>query len=252
MPLATVILAILSTAFTPAQTQPTASSVRAAKLLEATEYSACDYNCAPFNRPTTSYCLQDGNEILVGERASILGETPTKSMRNRAGQEVAITYDSSFIWLTGTDHFELKIKRGSFSEHFKETRCVAEVHKAKIAFAKGFKRPAYVPADAFALASEGETKPPFRWFECSMTQDASGIACKKWDPKGVWNGVDRYCARTTQGDQVHAGFEVDHVISREGQIVLASGATLERDERGRENDRLIRPGEPCYQVGLKR
>jgi hypothetical protein len=254
MPLVTVILAILSTSLTPTQAQPTASSggVRAAKLLEAMEYSACDYNCAPFNRPTTSYCFQDGDEILVGERVSILGETPTKSMRNRVGQDVTIRYDSSFIWLTGTDHSELKIKRGSFSEHFKDTRCVAEVHKPKVDFAKRFKRPADLPADAFPLAAEGGTKPPFRWFQCSLTPDASDITCKKWDFKGIWNGVDRYCARTTQGDQVYAGFEVDHLISREGQIVLASGETLERDERGRESDKLMRPGEPCYQVGLKR
>jgi hypothetical protein len=38
------------------------NGVQAGQLVEATEYSACDYHCAPFNRPTTAYCIQVGSE----------------------------------------------------------------------------------------------------------------------------------------------------------------------------------------------
>jgi hypothetical protein len=224
------------------------NGVQAGKLLEAAEYSACDYNCAPFNRPTIAYCIQAGSETLVGERPSIFGETPSKSLRSLVGHEVAFRTDPSSIWLFAPDRTELKIKRGSLFEQFKENRCIAAVHKPILAAALADNRPSQIPSTAFALSARGETAPHYRWFQCSMSPDASGIVCKKWDSKGVWNGVDRYCPRTREGTPVPADFEIDRLLSREGHIILQTGQILIEDDRGRINDQLMRPEETCKQT----
>jgi hypothetical protein len=226
------------------------NGVQTGQLLEATEYSACDYHCAPFNRPTTAYCIQVGSETLVGERASILGESDSDSLRSLVGQEVTFRNDPKFIWLLAPGRSGLKIQRGSLFEQFKENRCIAAVHKPILAAALADLRPSGVPPNAFALAARGETAPHYRWFQCSLNSEESGIVCKKWDPKGVWNGVDRYCARTREGDPVHDNFEIDHLLSREGRIILKSGQRLLTDDRGRVNDQLMRPEEPCKQTAF--
>ena len=83
-----------------------------------------------------------------------------------------------------------------------------------------------------------------------MSADASSITCKKWGRDGSFRGVDHYCARTVAGEPVSATFEIDKLLSRDGKLILRSGYALERDERGRINEELARPGEVCYQVGL--
>jgi hypothetical protein len=224
-----------------------------ATLLEAREYSPCDYTCAPFNHPTTAYCFSLGDKIVVGERGSLLGENDTASMRNAVGQEFSMSSDNDSIWVSRAGQSKLRIKSGSAFEGVKSTRCIAKVHMQKLTLASSSKRPATVPDDAFALAAArpGEVQPFFRWFECKTSDDLTTITCKKWSPNGELNGVDRYCARTLQGEPVSASFDVDRLASREGQLVLKTGSIVERDDRGRMNDKLMRPEEVCYQFGQK-
>lgn len=224
---------------------------QAAKLVEADEYSACDYQCAPFNHPTTAYCFQLGDLTLVGERGTILGETNASSMRDFSGKEVQIRLGQASIWISRADHRALELKRGSVFEGFKDKACIVEVHKAKLEIASKIGRPSNIPSDAFALAGPltGDAKPLFRWFQCVMSADASSINCRKWGRDGSFRGVDRYCARTVAGEPVSANFEIDKLLSRDGRLVLKTGYALERDERGRINEGLARPGEVCYQVG---
>jgi hypothetical protein len=225
---------------------------QAAKLVEAKEYSACDYQCAPFNHPVTAYCFRSGDLTLIGERGTILGETNASSMRDFSGKKVQIRFDPTSIWINRPNHRALELKRGSVFEGFKDVGCVAEVHRAKLEIASKIGRPSNVPSDAFALAGPltGDAKPLFRWFQCVMSADASSITCKKWGRDGSFRGVDRYCARTVAGEPVTANFEIDKLLSRDGKLILKSGYALERDERGRTNEELARPGEVCYQVDL--
>jgi hypothetical protein len=222
-----------------------------AKLVEAVEWEPCDYYCYMFNHPATEYCFQVNGQALVGERRGFLwlGESDDESMRSFAGKEVSIRYDTNTIWIERIGHSPLKIKRGSIFEGFKDNGCLIEVHKPKLVLAAASKRPANVPADAFAIAGKQtgdfQSQTVFLWFECKMSKDADTIDCKKWFPRGTPVGVDRYCARTTQGDAVPADFEIDWLASRQGRIVLKRGGVLGLDNRGRTNDELHHPGEAC-------
>ena len=225
-----------------------ATDIQTGKLLEATEYSACDYHCAPFNRPTVAYCIQVGDETLVGERTSFLGESSNKSLIDFVGQEVTFRADSKSIRLLVPGQRDVKVKKGSLFERFKENRCIAAVHIPILEAAARELRPSQVPVDAFALAADGETAPLYRWFTCVVNPVDSDIVCKNWDPKGDSRGVDRYCPRTREGTAVDADFEVDHLLSREGRIVLRGEQVLLQDGRGRVNDKLLKPGEACKQA----
>jgi hypothetical protein len=79
-----------------------------------------------------------------------------------------------------------------------------------------------------------------------MNVATTTIGCKKWYPKGDSKGTEWYCPRTVDGRPVASGFQIDHLASREGQVVLASGEVLQFDHRWRINDELARPGEACY------
>jgi hypothetical protein len=225
---------------------------QAAKLVEAEEYSACDYQCAPFNHPTTAYCFQLGDLTLIGERGTLLGETDAKSMRDFSGKEIQIRLSQTSIWINRADHGALELKRGSIFEGFNDKACIGEVHKAKLEIASKIGRPSNIPSDAFVLAGPltGDVKPLFRWFQCTMSADASSINCKKWGRDGSFRGVDRYCARTVAGEPVSANFEIDKLLSRDGKLILKSGYALKRDERPRVNGELTQPGVACYQVNL--
>ena len=62
----------------------------------------------------------------------------------------------------------------------------------------------------------------------------------------VGPSIDRVAVGTILTDRPTAGFEIDRVASREGRIVLASGAILQFDHRGRVYDELERRSERCY------
>lgn len=235
--------------FFPMQGQASRTAVaQSGRLLEATEYSACGYNCAPFNRPTTAYCIQAGSETLVGERTTVFGESQTKSLRSLVGQGLTFRADSSSIWLLVPGQRALKVKRGALFEGFKDNHCAAAVHSPILKEAATDARPSQVPKDAFALPADGKTVPLYRWFQCSVDSVDSDIICKKWDPKGGWRGVERYCPRTRDGTAVGADLDIDHLLSREGRIVLRGEHVLLPDGRGRVNDQLERPFEPCRQM----
>lgn len=222
-----------------------------AKVMEAAEYEPCDYYCGAFNHPSTAYCIDVDGQILVGERAGLLwfGETDAASMRNLVGKQIIARFDASSIWISDNARRTIKIKRGSNFEQFQNTRCLVEVHRPKLAIAAKSEHPRDVPEDAFPLAGAqvGDYRTLFLWFSCSMDASMGTIDCMKWYPNGDSRGVERYCTRTVDGTAVSQDFQIDHLASREGQLVLASGAILLFDRRGSINDKLAHPAEACYQ-----
>ena len=226
---------------------PARGTFVSAMLVESHEYSSCDYLCAPFNNPTTAYCIQVGNDVLVGHRGTILGEDDRPSMRDLAGKEVTVRFNEQSIWIKRGDRGPLKIARGSTSEHFKTLPCIREVHREKLALAANLQRPDNVPPPAVLLPDKQSTAHPlFLWLDCAMSPDQETINCRKWSQKGESYGIDRYCARTTEGTPVSQDFEIDQIASREQMLVLKSGAALQPDHRGRTNDILDHPGESCH------
>jgi hypothetical protein len=221
-----------------------------AKLMEAVEYEPCDYYCGPLNHPTTAYCIDVDGQILVGERAGLLwfGESEAASMRNLTGKQIMARFDTNSIWISNNSGRTIKIKRGSNFEQFQNIRCLVEVHGPKLAIAAKSERPRDVPGNAFPLAGAqvGDLKPLFVWFSCSTDSEMPTIDCMKWYPNGDSRGVERYCTRTVDGAALSRDFQIDHLASREGQLVLMSGAILLFDHRGRINDKLSHPGEACY------
>lgn len=241
---------LLFAALVPACSQQAQHGFAQATLIEAVEYEPCDYYCGPLNRPTTAYCVYLDGQIVVGERGGFLwfGESEVASMRNLVGKQVTARLDKSSIWIGQSGQQTIKIKRGANFEQFKDTRCLVEVHKPKLAIAAKAERPPNLPTDAFPLAGEqvGDYRSVYVWFSCTLNPNTSAIECLKWYPKGASRGVERYCTRTVDGASVPADFRIDHLASREGQIVLASGGVLQSDHRGRTNDSLDHPLEACY------
>lgn len=223
-----------------------------ATLLEAIEHEPCDYYCGPLNHPTTAYCIDIDGQIVVGERPGWLwfGENDVTSMRNLAGKKIAARFDEGSIWIGESGQRTIKVKRGSNFEQFRDTRCLVEVHKPKLAIAAKAKRPPNVPEAAFPLAGEqregSQYRPIFVWFSCAPNASLTTIDCRKWFPDGALGGLEWYCSRTEDGAPLPSDFMIDRLASREQRIVLTSGATLQPDHRGRINDHLMHPGEACY------
>lgn len=243
------LVIFLSAALALANGEPSRDSAPAT-LMEAVEYESCDWNCLFANHPTTAYCIDVDGQIVVGERPGFLwfGESDAASMRNLAGKEIMVRFDPSSIWISDNAHRTIKIRRGSNFEQFQNTRCLIEVHKPKLAVAAKSEHPKDVPGDAFPLAGAqvGEYRTLFLWFSCSMDTNMATIDCRKWYPNGNSRGVERYCTRTIDGTAVSQDFQLDHMASREGRLVLTSGAILLFDHRGRINDKLAHPAEACY------
>ncbi len=222
-----------------------------ATLIEAVEYEPCDYYCGPLNRPTTAYCIYVGGQTVVGERGGFLwfGESDAASMRNLVGKQIVARLDPHSIWIGQSDERTIKIKRATNFEQFKDTRCLIEVHRPKLALAAKTARPQNLPSDAFPLAGEQVGNPQYRsifvWFSCVANSTESTIDCSKWYPAGASRGIERYCTRTVDGASVPSDFRIDLLASREGRIVLSSGEILQFDHRGRVNDKLIHPREAC-------
>jgi len=145
-----------------------------ATLLEAVEYEPCDYYCGPFNHPRTAYCIDVGGQILVGERAGLLwfGENEPASGRDLVGSQITASFDRRSIWIAAGRRV-IKVARGSSFEQFKDSRCLIEVHKPKLAMAAKAIRPRNIPADAFPLAGAqvGEYRSVFVWYSCAMSVD---------------------------------------------------------------------------------
>jgi hypothetical protein len=73
-----------------------------------------------------------GDQTLVGERGSILGETDIKSMRDFSGQEVQLRLGQTSIWINRADHRALELKRGSIFEGFKDMDCALKFIKQNL------------------------------------------------------------------------------------------------------------------------
>ena len=233
--------------FTPRASAREAKSYAAATLVEAANYLPCGAGCSALADQASAFCFRLGDQVLVGEGMSYLHGEKFSSIEELTGKQLQIRFNRRSIWISSQDRPTMKIKRGSRYENFKDAGCVAEVHRPILAIADASRRPARVPADAFALPGSGRGDYPalFFWYQCALDSDKTVIACRKWYRNGDSAGKDWYCAQTLDGAPVGAVATLDPLLSQEGRLVLKSGAILRPDHRARTNDILDRPGEAC-------
>jgi hypothetical protein len=216
----------------------------AATLVEAADYLPCGNGCSAHAEPSSAFCFRMGDQVLVGDGRSYLHEKKFSGLEELAGKQLQIRFNRRSLWIRPSDGPTMKIERGSLFENFKDAGCISAVRKPILTAAYSQKRPAKVPAEAFALAGSGKDD-PYLWFQCDLDSHASMIACRKWYRNGDFYGKDWYCAQTVEGARVPADFELDPLLSQEGRLVLKSGAVVQQDHRGRTNDQLDRPSEAC-------
>lgn len=234
--------AVLSLALSAAAKE--AKDFAPATLVEAADYIPCGNGCSPSGAPASAFCFRQGDQVLVGEGKSYLHEGKFSSLEEMAGKRFQIRFNGSHLWIRTAGGPTMKIERGSRYENFNDAGCIRAVRGPILAAAYAHKRPAKVPAYAFALAGSGKDD-PYLWFQCDLDSHVSVIACRKWYENGDFYGKDWYCARTMDGAPVPADFEIDRLLSQAGRLVLKSGAVVSQDHRARTNDRLDRPNEAC-------
>jgi hypothetical protein len=218
-----------------------------ATLVETETYIPCGNGCSLTLDPARAFCFKLGDQFLVGEGKSYLHEGKFTSFDDLTGKQFGIRSSSRSLWIKPPDSREVKLARGSLFEGFKNGGCLAEVHRPILQRASASRRPATVPPDAIAIAGpdRGEFRPLFLWFECGFDSGAGTIDCREWYKSGQSAPPDWFCAQTTDGVPVAAGFTLDPLLSQAGRLVLHSGAVLQHDDRGRTNGQLDRPGEVC-------
>ncbi len=215
-----------------------------ATLVEAVDYIPCKNGCSPHTAPVSAFCLRQGDQVFVGEGRSYLHEGKFSPMKELAGAQVEIRFSRRYLWIEPPDGTVEKIERGSRYENFKDAGCIRAVRRPILADAYNHKRPGKVPADAFAVAGSGKDD-LYLWYHCDLESSASVIGCRKWYGDGDAYGKDWFCAQTMEGAPVGSVAALDPLLSREGRLVLKSGAVVKPDHRARTNDLLDRPNEAC-------
>ncbi len=224
-----------------------AKEFQTARLVEAAEYIPCADACSPFESPASAFCFRVDDEFMVGEEKSADHKLKSGGTDDLSGKEVSIRFNSHFIWVQPADGPSMKLKHGSLYEGFKESGCIAEVHKPILAHAKSSSRSVKIPNDAIVIAGSGrgDFQPLYLWFECIRDSDTNTIGCARWYGNGDSDGKEWYCSRTADGAPVGPNFAVDQMQSQSGRLVLTNGSLLQYDTRARTGDNLDRPGEAC-------
>jgi hypothetical protein len=215
-------------------------------LLETATYIPCRDGCSAATQPVRAFCFKAGNDFLVADGDSYFHENKIESLEDIAGQQVSIRGGNRWVWIKPAERPEVKLRRGSLFEDFKDSGCLREVHRPIIALAAHTRPRTKVPVAAIAIAGpgRGEFQPLYLWYQCGLDGDA--IACQRWYRNGKPTTGDWYCAKGADGAQAGINFAIDPLLSRTGRLVLATGPVLRQDGRERIEGKLETPGETCF------
>src|SRR3569833_4123743 len=84
---------------------------RQAVLIEGREYDPCHGDCFPLDRPTLYFCLQVGDQIVVGSRgADPVWLYDSAKLFALVEQSISIRVDSHSLWITRPDKKELHLR----------------------------------------------------------------------------------------------------------------------------------------------
>ncbi|MGA2652126.1 MAG: hypothetical protein ABSF28_16460 [Terracidiphilus sp.] len=217
-----------------------------ATLVQTASYTPCRDGCSAATEPARAFCFKVGNDFFVADGKSYLHENKFESMEDLAGKQVPIRLSARSVWIKPADRPEVKLRRGSIFEDFKDNGCIREVHKPIVALAAHTRPRTKVPLAAIAIAGpgRGEFQPLYLWYQCGLDGDA--LACRRWYRNGQPTSQDWYCAQAADRAPVGATFTIDPLLSHTGRLVLASGAVLRQDGRERIDGKLEKPDEACF------
>jgi hypothetical protein len=215
-------------------------------LFETARYTPCRDGCSAATEPARAFCFKSGKDFLVADGTSYLHENKFESLEDLVGTQVSIQGNGRWVWIKPADRPEIKLRRGSIFEDFKDPGCMREVHRPIVALAARTRPRSKIPPAAFAIAGpgRGDFQPLYLWYQCGLDGDA--IACQRWYRNGKPTTGDWYCAQPVDGAKVDANFAVDPLLSRTGRLVLTSGAVLRPDLRERLDGKLENPGHACF------
>ena len=202
-------------------------------MLDTGEYDWCHHDCAPFDRPTTFYCVQVADRILIGSRsADWVWMYDSSQMRRFKGQPISIRYDERSMRIIRTDGKDMQLSQNYSRNVFSRPECIAEVHRHWLQQFEPVKRPSTVPSEA-VLVPLGprpffKSYGPHFWVNCTFESNPNRDVCTSWDEAGVKSREHEYVNSTDHLPVYQADLVIDPLTTElDYQIRLKSGAILE-------------------------
>jgi hypothetical protein len=158
-------------------------------MIEASEESSCNYDCAPFDRPTLYFCFNVDGHTLIGRRkADFRWAYDSSKMLSFAGKAVSLRFNDRSIWVVRTDGKEMHLDQDYADDSFSSTSCTSEIHRHWLLEMRETKRPNSVPPEAVLIPKSRpwfQTTRPHFWITCVFDSQAGMDVCTMWNEKGL-------------------------------------------------------------------
>ena len=205
-------------------------------LLDARDYDSCHGDCAPFDRPTLYFCVQVGNDILVGSH----GEDPvwaydSSRMFAFRGKPVRVKVNEHSLWIMRPDGKAMHLKQDYSTDVFASRACSNAVHRNWLQHFQDVKRPATVPAQAILVPTSPQS---YFWVSCEFDVQRNWDACSEWDKQGNKYPHNRELVDAASHRPVpNVELKVDPVAtSNDYEIHLRNGIVLKDWAKSRVNE----------------
>jgi hypothetical protein len=202
-------------------------------MIDTGEYDRCHHDCGPFDRPTTFYCVQVADKILIGSRsADWVWMYDSSQMRRFKGQPISIRYDDRSMWIIRTDGKDMQLSQNYSQDVFSRPECIVEVHRHWLEQFELVKRPSTVPSEAVLvplgprpfLKSYG----PHFWVNCAFEANPNRDVCTRWNEAGMTFGEHEYVNSADHLPISETVFLIDSLTTKlDYQIRLKNGVILE-------------------------
>jgi hypothetical protein len=213
--------------------RPDENKYQQGTMIDTGEYDWCHYDCGPFDRPTTFYCIQVSGKILIGSRsADWFWMYDSSQMRRLKGQPISIRYDERSMWIIRTDGKDMQLSQNYLQNVFSREECIAEVHRHWLKRFESITRPNAVSSGA-VLVPLGP-KPHFNsygshfWVKCTFESNPDRDTCTRWDEGGGRISEHEYVNSANHLPVSQTDLVVDPLTTELGyQIRLKNGAILQ-------------------------
>ncbi len=202
-------------------------------LVEAVEFDACHYDCAPFTRPSLIYCVQSGDRILIGARKASRTQS-SSDMLEYQGKPVLVRYDNGSLWIVRPDHTEMHLSRGYGVDVFHNPVCTAEIHRLWLGHIGNAARPAPVSSKAVLVP---ESSHSYFWVSCAFIPASNWDACSVWDSEGKKYAVREVVNRRDRRPVLEPDLQIDPLTTtNDYEFRLKNGVTLADWAKSRVNN----------------
>lgn len=191
-------------------------------LLEENLEFPCSHECGPFETVYYSFCVQNGDKVLLGRLFDTRFNYDPNKLRPQIGKAIHFRSDEKNIWMVRPDGKEFRVARDYSKGYYLDGRCIAELHRHPLANPSAARlRPQGVAVDAVYVPQSAGVG---YWTKCFLAPDRA-IICFARGPKG-----EEFSHVYQALPEVHAGSDlaVDPLKTNYDTIVLMSGETLVR------------------------